>query len=451
MATTQFRPNRSPWLITGLMAVLTVLLAGGWLLVSLLVGKVGLSEAVSSASTVEAAVAQAVTRVGVTEDGTKVQVTYATPEYYERTGQAEAGREAGVEKHLIFIVTEENHSRTPDTVLPQLVVDGTPVNLPVRERMLINSEHHRTRMIRFVRFNAQGKPYIPEGARLLELRWPDMRPIHAADHSLVNPLRWELPIVYPTVVERAPLSPAMLLTLIAGLFAALSPCLIQLTLYYLSTLAGVSLAEGEEAAVVRWPVVRTALWFVAGVTIAYTAGGVLAGVVGQYLQQSGVLGQWSRPVAIISGLILIVMGIYTGAQARAPVLCKLPMPRLVGFARTKGGFGSMLMGFAISLGCLQCFGGAIFASLLVYVGTLGSPMLGGLMLFLFSMGLAIPFLVAAFAWERVVPYLTRLERVTPYVALASSTVMILLGALMAADRFHWVSSLILRWFPFLQV
>lgn len=444
------RPARSGWVAVGALVLLTLLLAGGWVVVALAAGKAGLREAVTNRAAADASAAQVATRTGVTESGARVQVTLATPEYFEQSGQTELIEKLGADAHMVFLVSEEHFDRSSKPPVPVLAVDGAERHPPIGEEVLADSEHHRTRAIRFARTDGLGRPLVDGATHSLELQWPGMRPEHAIDHSPVNPLRWELPLPIAAVQAQVPLSPLLFLTLTAGLFAALSPCLIQLTVYYLSTLTGASLSAPTPGSRVNGSVVRTALWFVAGVVLAYTAGGALAGTVGQRLQASGVLGNWNRPVAVAAGIAIVGMGIYAGAAARAPMLCRLPLPRLARFAQGKGGFGNMVMGGAVALGCLQCFGGAIFASLLAYVGSLGSPLLGAGMLFLFSLGVAVPFLMAALAWSRVAPHLARLERVTPYVALASSGMMILFGTLMIADRFHWVSNMVLRLLPFLQ-
>lgn len=449
MSNAELMSARSPWGRVLLLSLLAVVLAAGWLLFALAAGKAGLQKAVTAQGARSATMSQALTRTGLTNLGTKVQVLYATPDYYDLTGQVEAKDEVKALVFHVFMVTEENHDRVAPEPMPVLVADGRPLpQIPVKSRILTASDHHRTRLLRYPRFAPDGTSYVPEGTRRLELLWPDMRPEHRADHTQANPLRWDLPIAYPQARPAGSMSPLVFLALTAGLFAALSPCLIQLTLYYLSTLAGVSLAAGQ--ATRRWPVVRTALWFSGGVVVAYTLGGFLAGLVGNMLQASSVLGRWGQPVAVASGVILIIMGLYTGAAGRAPVLCRLPLPRLARFARDGGAWRTAAMGFLISLGCLQCFGGAIFASLLLYVGSLGSPLLGALMLFLFSLGVAVPFLGAALAWSRVTPYLERIERITPYLSLGSSALMVLFGVLMVLDRFHYVSGVVLRWLPFLQ-
>jgi len=126
-------------------AVAAVVLAASWMLLSLVAGKAGLGKALTAQSSDQAAVAQAVTRTGVTNRGSKVQVLFGVPEYYERTGQKEIAAEVDPQKYLVFIVSETDHDALAPAPIPTIVVDGKPVSVPVKERLLSASDHHRTR------------------------------------------------------------------------------------------------------------------------------------------------------------------------------------------------------------------------------------------------------------------------------------------------------------------
>lgn len=416
------------WLRLGLITLISAALAAAWLAVAGLAGKAEVAR--TSAATVgrAATLAEAVTRrIGPTANGTIAQVTYATPEYLALTGQDPAEATGG----SLFIIYEENHHRglpkPEETPAPLLRVDGGAAFTPAQWQLIIDADHHRTWTARFDQ-SAQ------TSAELLLPGLPD-----------APSLSWELPLAYAATNAPAAVSPAVFLALAAGLFAALSPCLLQLTLYYLSSLAGASLTRPAPR-----QVLATAGGFVIGVTIAYTAGGALAGLAGQQLQTSGALGAWSRGIAVTAGLAIVGLGLWTGATAGAPVLCRLP----VGSRRPGKGLGvlsSVAMGFVFSLGCLACFGGAIFASLLLYAGSIGSPLQGALLLGLFSLGVGVPFMAAALAWTRSLPLLDKLQRFAPAIALVTSTIMISFGLLMIADRFHWVSGQLTRWLPFLAL
>ncbi len=428
--------------------LLALVLAASWMVFSMLAGKAGLGQAVSAASSGQAALAQAVTRSGVSGDGSKIQVLFATPEWYERTGQMEMAAEVDPEKYMVFIVTETDHNALAPAPVPALMADGRHLMVPVKDRLLSDSDHHRTRLLRYPRTSPNGESYIPEGTRSLEMHWPGMGMQHNADHTVGNPLRWSLPVALPSEkVTQGPVTPMSFLLLTSGLFAALSPCLIQLTLYYLSTLAGTTSTPGAD----RRKILPVALMFTAGISAAYTLGGVMAGYIGRAVQVTDVLGKYGKWIAIGSGSFIVVMGIYAVLQSEAPIVCRMHLPGQSLMKRWQTGrFAPFLMGFLMSMGCLQCFGGALFASLLVYVGSLSSPGLGGLMLFLFSLGVALPFLAAALAWKRISEWLSQAQRWVQTISLVSGVLMMTFGILMVIDKFHWVSGVLIRWLPFLQ-
>jgi cytochrome c-type biogenesis protein len=104
----------------------------------------------------------------------------------------------------------------------------------------------------------------------------------------------------------------------------------------------------------------------------------------------------------------------------------------------------MFMGSAFAIGCSTCFGGALFISLMIYVGAVGSPWLGAASLFLFSLGIAIPYLLAAFFLSRALPLLNSLQKATPLIGLVCSVVLISFGVILITDNFHVPSSLLYR-------
>lgn len=417
------------WVRLVLLVLLAVVLASAWLAVASLAGKANVARSASASVSRQASLADVVTRrVAASAPGYYGQVTYVTSEYLRQTGGDPAEAEGGP----FFLFYEENHSgglEQADRVQPpRLRIDGESVLEPAEFKLVSDSGHHRTWTVRFAH----------SGQSVVEFLLPS--------HLQADPPRWDLPLKYPQAVRAGTITFGTFLALTAGLFAALSPCLLQLTLYYLSSLAGVSLNRPSPR-----QVMITAVWFVVGMTAAYTVGGALAGLVGQRLQSAGAVGAWSRPIAITAGIAVVGLGLWSGAAAGAPMLCKLPFPALTRMSKRAGALGSMAMGFVFSLGCLQCFGGAIFAGLLLYAGSLGSPLQGAAMLGLFSLGVAVPFLAAAAAWSRILPIVERLQRYVPTVSLVTSVVMVAFGILMITDRFHWVSGLLVRWLPFLAV
>jgi cytochrome c-type biogenesis protein len=260
-------------------------------------------------------------------------------------------------------------------------------------------------------------------------------------------MRWDLPLVYPKDLKEADLSLPTVLALLAGLLAVLSPCLLQLTVYYTFALAGMSMQQTSPMTVIgaRECVFKTALYFIAGFTVVFTATGALAGLAGQKLESSGILEHWNRPLGIAAGLGILLMGIGVAVNSDASGVCRIPF---FGARRSSSPrldpLKMMFMGSAFAVGCSTCFGGALFMSLMIYVGTVGSASLGALALLLFSFGMAIPYLAAAFFLSRALPLLSSLRRVASGVGLACSVVLIFFGIILITDNFHIPSNLLYR-------
>jgi cytochrome c-type biogenesis protein len=178
--------------------------------------------------------------------------------------------------------------------------------------------------------------------------------------------------------------------------------------------------------------------FVGGFTIPYTLGGALIGAVGEKISRSGLLSPTS-PLTIGAGGLMIAMAVLVAYRARAPLVCKLPVPRSIRQDRRVAVIEPFVSGFAIATGCLACFGGAVFAVLLVYAGLLGSATLGALTLFLFSLGIAVPFVLAALSLSWVLPLATRLQRATPAIGLVCAAIMLFFGLTTISGNFHAVS------------
>jgi cytochrome c-type biogenesis protein len=106
----------------------------------------------------------------------------------------------------------------------------------------------------------------------------------------------------------------------------------------------------------------------------------------------------------------------------------------------------MFLGSAFAIGCSTCFGGALFISLMIYVGAVGSASLGALALFLFSLGIAVPYLLAAFFLSRALPMLSSLQRAASGVGLVCSVALTFFGVILITDNFHLPSDFLYRLF-----
>lgn len=104
----------------------------------------------------------------------------------------------------------------------------------------------------------------------------------------------------------------------------------------------------------------------------------------------------------------------------------------------------MLAGLAFATGCMTCFGSALVVGMVVYVGLAQSALYGAFVLFLFSLGMGIPLVLAALAMARALPLLMKLETFVPWMGLASAVLMAGFGVLLISGDYMLVSEWTVR-------
>jgi len=191
--------------------------------------------------------------------------------------------------------------------------------------------------------------------------------------------------------------------LFAGLLSFLSPCVLPLVPPYLVYLAGASLerfADAEPEPQVRRETVFAALLFVAGFSTVFVAFGASATVIGALVQR------YSSQLAIAAGIVIIVMGLHFLGLTRLSLLMR---EKRLEMAKPVGLWGSYVMGLAFAFGWTPCIG-PILAAILAVAASKETVAKGAGLLAVYSAGLGIPFLIAAFAIEPFAAFLARFKR-----------------------------------------
>nr|WP_321444550.1 cytochrome c biogenesis protein CcdA [uncultured Cohaesibacter sp.] len=177
--------------------------------------------------------------------------------------------------------------------------------------------------------------------------------------------------------------------LLAGFISFVSPCVLPLVPPYLCYIAGVSMdqltgAADKQRAASR--IILSALAFVLGFTTIFVLLGAGASVIGQYLKlYSGIL-------SYVAGAIIIVMGLHFLGVFRIAFLYR--EARVNVQRKPTGLIGAYLIGLAFAFGWTPCIG-PVLATILAVAGTEESVQQGMLLLTVYSLGLGIPFLLAA--------------------------------------------------------
>ncbi len=226
----------------------------------------------------------------------------------------------------------------------------------------------------------------------------------------------------------------------AGVLSFLSPCVLPLIPSYATFITGMSLDElttGERRRT-RRAVLTHGLLFVLGFTFVFMALGASATFLGAMLRF------YSDWVGRIGGILLILFGVYLLGVLRLPGAGREWRVHLAD--KPVGYLGTVLVGIAFGAGWTPCIG-PVLGGILTLAATRGTVAEGMGLLGVYSLGLAVPFLVATLLLERFLAGFGRFRRWLPWVSRASGALLIAMGLLLITGSFTVLSGMLARWTP----
>ncbi len=234
----------------------------------------------------------------------------------------------------------------------------------------------------------------------------------------------------------------ILAALLAGLVSFLSPCVLPLVPPYLVYLAGTSLerlTDGDPRTGSQRQTVLASLLFVAGFSTVFVALGASASIIG------AVVRAYSYHLAMIAGVAIIVMGVHFLGVFRISWLMRT---KQIDVTKPVGLWGAYAMGLAFAFGWTPCIG-PILAAILAVAASEATISKGAGLLAVYSLGLGIPFALAAFFVEPFARFLTRFRRHIGHVERAMGVLLILTGIAFLTGFVTTASFWLLEAFPVL--
>lgn len=223
------------------------------------------------------------------------------------------------------------------------------------------------------------------------------------------------------------------LAFLAGAASFLSPCVLPLLPGYLSFVSGVSV---ERLEVDTRRVFTSTLVFVLGFSVVFTLIGAGAGFVGDLLLAH------RRTLQVASGVLLVLLGL--AVTGLVPVGALTRERRLLPFRPPKGLLGAGLTGVAFSIAWTPCVG-PILASILTLAASGSSPVGGAGLLFVYSLGLGVPFTLSGLFFARAMGAFSFVKRHFTVIKVVSGALLIVYGLLMVGGQFTWLSAKLARY------
>lgn len=232
--------------------------------------------------------------------------------------------------------------------------------------------------------------------------------------------------------------------LLAGLLSFVSPCVLPIVPPYLAWLAGVSFDElRDEApgAEQRRRVIIAAFAFVLGFATVFIALGATASVIGK------TIAQYFDTLSIVAGILIIIMGLHFLGVFRIGMLYR--EARVQVDRKPAGPLGAYVIGLAFAFGWTPCVG-PVLAAILFIAGSEGTAMRGAALLGAYSLGIGIPFLLAAIFASRFLGWAARFKKHMRKVEVAMGGLLVLTGILFITGQMSAISYWLLETFPAFQ-
>lgn len=226
--------------------------------------------------------------------------------------------------------------------------------------------------------------------------------------------------------------PIPIAAFLAGLISFLSPCVLPLVPGYVSLISGVGVEElkTQESRLLRRVMVNS-LMFIIGFSVVFVTLGALSTGVGQ------LLAMYKSKLAIVAGVVIIIFGLHLTGIFKIKALYADKRLHSV-----KGGstpIGAFVIGFAFAFGWTPCVG-PILAVILGFAAEQDSVLKGILLLAIYSLGLAVPFLLTSLGIERFLQFYGRFRAHMHALEVASGVLLIVLGGLLVFGRFTIISN-----------
>ena len=230
---------------------------------------------------------------------------------------------------------------------------------------------------------------------------------------------------------------------VAGLLSFLTPCVLPIVPFYLSYLAGVGMdrlsADGPIDSDVRRRAVLSALCFAAGVILVFMAFGATASAFGQVFRE------WFDVLRWLAAAIIIVMGLHFLGVFRIEFLYR-QLRADVGETSNMSYLGAFVIGLAFAFGWTPCVG-PVLAAILFTAASTESIGKGMLLLFVYGVGMTLPFVIAAMFIGPFLRWMQKFRRHLGKIEKVMGAMLVLFGVLIATETVNVIANWMVLYWP----
>jgi cytochrome c-type biogenesis protein len=219
----------------------------------------------------------------------------------------------------------------------------------------------------------------------------------------------------------------------AGVLSFFSPCVLPLVPSFLIYISGATIHHYSDLSEKkhRKRILLHSIAFIVGFSFVFVSLGFSSSFLG------GVFSRYQTWIMRVGGIVLILMGLNMLGVLKIPMLNQEKMVHLK--EKRIGTAGSFIVGVTFSLGWTPCIG-PVLSTILLISATGGAVWKGAYLLGLYSLGLAIPFFVAALLVARLMDFMQRWGHIVRYTSYVLGAMLIIIGILLVSGYYSMVGS-----------
>lgn len=221
---------------------------------------------------------------------------------------------------------------------------------------------------------------------------------------------------------------------VSGLISFFAPCVVPLLPAYIGYVTGVSINDLQLYGIGKYraKLLISSIFYILGFSLIFVALGTAAAGLGQILRQ------YDDAIRIIGGAFILVFGANVAGLLPLGFLAREKKFELPSWVNHLGYGRAFLIGIVFAMAWTPCVG-AILGSILALAAVSQTATTGATLLFVYSLGISIPFLIVSFTLAQTPVYLSFVSRYIGIVSRVAGIILIILGLLLLTNTYRFVN------------
>lgn len=221
----------------------------------------------------------------------------------------------------------------------------------------------------------------------------------------------------------------------AGLVSFFAPCVVPLLPAYIAYVTGVSLDELKQKGYAPYlkKLLLSSTFYILGFSLVFAVLGTAAGGIGISLRK------YDAIIQRVGGLVILVLGLEFAGIINLPFLARELKLKLPSWTNRLGYFRAFFIGLVFALAWTPCVG-AVLGSILALAAVTETAIGGATLLFVYSLGISIPFLIASLTLASLPKYLKTFTKHIGTISRVAGILLAALGLLLLTDTYKYLNS-----------